>query len=320
MKQMLSSNFSLFFATDLHGSEKCFRKFINAAKFYNVDALFLGGDLTAKSVVSLWRDSRGNWIVAERDGRTRTLSEFEAGNFSQAARDTGHYITDRPPAELLQMTKEEKDTLYRSLATTRLREWLEIANSKFGPAAVPIFAIPGNDDPLEFNSLFAEYSFAWYLDAAAIEIAPSLWIVGFGGSNITPWNTYREMTEGELASSLEGLLRTVPSGAATIFHVHVPPFGSGLDTGPALNHELRIKVGPGGPEMVPLGSPAVRNAVQSRQPCLGLFGHIHEGRSATKLGKSLCVNPGSQFWTGNLFGFWATIDGNRVVDWRLTEG
>jgi hypothetical protein len=42
---------TLFFATDLHGSETCFRKFVAAARFYGADLLVLGGDLTGKLVV-----------------------------------------------------------------------------------------------------------------------------------------------------------------------------------------------------------------------------------------------------------------------------
>ena len=41
----------LFFATDIHGSERLFRKFINGAKVYGVQVLVLGGDITGKALV-----------------------------------------------------------------------------------------------------------------------------------------------------------------------------------------------------------------------------------------------------------------------------
>jgi Icc-related predicted phosphoesterase len=41
----------LFFATDLHGSEVCFRKFLAAAKVYEPDVLILGGDFAGKGLV-----------------------------------------------------------------------------------------------------------------------------------------------------------------------------------------------------------------------------------------------------------------------------
>jgi len=52
----------IFFATDIHGSERAFRKFTNAGKFYGVDALILGGDLTGKMVVPIIRQP-GVWKV-----------------------------------------------------------------------------------------------------------------------------------------------------------------------------------------------------------------------------------------------------------------
>src|SRR5258708_20217704 len=41
----------IFFATDVHGSEVCFRKFLAAAKVYQADLLILGGDFAGKALV-----------------------------------------------------------------------------------------------------------------------------------------------------------------------------------------------------------------------------------------------------------------------------
>ena len=41
-----NSEVKMFFASDLHGSNVCFKKFINGAQFYGADVLVLGGDLT----------------------------------------------------------------------------------------------------------------------------------------------------------------------------------------------------------------------------------------------------------------------------------
>jgi len=43
--------FTVYFATDLHGSEQCFRKFLNAGKFYGADAVILGGDVAGKALI-----------------------------------------------------------------------------------------------------------------------------------------------------------------------------------------------------------------------------------------------------------------------------
>ena len=42
----------IYFATDIHGSEVCWRKFLNAARFYQADKLILGGDDNASFDVS----------------------------------------------------------------------------------------------------------------------------------------------------------------------------------------------------------------------------------------------------------------------------
>ena len=51
----------LFYACDIHGSEPTYRKFLNAAKFYEVDALIFGGDLMGKLLVPIVRDSGGTY-------------------------------------------------------------------------------------------------------------------------------------------------------------------------------------------------------------------------------------------------------------------
>jgi Icc-related predicted phosphoesterase len=316
---MLDTDFSLFFATDLHGSDKCFRKFVNAAKFYDANVLFLGGDLAGKAVVSLWRES-GRWMVVDQQGQLRQLSEVEATEFERAARNAGHYVSAKSPAELASLTPQEKDAEFRSLATERLCEWLELADSRLRGSGVTLFAIPGNDDPIDFDRIFAEYPFIHYVHERVVAANSGLSILGLGGSNITPWHTYREMTEGEIEEKLSSLGALLPNGANTIADIHVPPFGSLLDSAPMLDKNLKVQIGPGGVKTIPVGSKAVRRFIEQTQPMLALFGHIHEGRGATKIGASLCVNPGSQYSTGNLLGFWARIKRNRVHDWQLTEG
>ena len=53
--------FNVYFATDLHGSEQCFRKWLNAAAVYKVDALILGGDVTGKLIIPVVGNGGGAW-------------------------------------------------------------------------------------------------------------------------------------------------------------------------------------------------------------------------------------------------------------------
>ena len=67
---------SLFFATDLHGSERTFRKFINAGKFYNVNVLVMGGDIQGKLMIPIIKESNGHYR-ATLQGRVEHLSTDE---------------------------------------------------------------------------------------------------------------------------------------------------------------------------------------------------------------------------------------------------
>jgi Icc-related predicted phosphoesterase len=57
----------VYFVTDLHGSSKCFRKFVNAAPVYRADVLILGGDLAGKALQSIVRGAGGRWRCTHRD-------------------------------------------------------------------------------------------------------------------------------------------------------------------------------------------------------------------------------------------------------------
>jgi hypothetical protein len=56
----MSRQTTIFFATDIHGSERCFLKFINAAKFFQAGVLILGGDITGKAMVPIVRQANGS--------------------------------------------------------------------------------------------------------------------------------------------------------------------------------------------------------------------------------------------------------------------
>jgi len=94
-----------------------------------------------------------------------------------------------------------------------------------------------------------------------------------------------------------------------IFDVHVPPYGSGLDLAPQLDAELRLVMSASGEQkMIPVGSTAVRDAIERFQPLLGLHGHIHNSQGIKRLGRTTVINCGSEYQDGILDG--ALIDVN----------
>ncbi len=63
----------LFFATDLHGSERTYRKFINAGKFYDVDVLVMGGDITGKLLIPIIKENNDHYR-ATLQGRVEEIT------------------------------------------------------------------------------------------------------------------------------------------------------------------------------------------------------------------------------------------------------
>ena len=43
---------TLYYASDIHGSDRLWRKFVNAGRFYGADVLVMGGDLAGKAVAA----------------------------------------------------------------------------------------------------------------------------------------------------------------------------------------------------------------------------------------------------------------------------
>ena len=76
-----------------------------------------------------------------------------------------------------------------------------------------------------------------------------------------------------------------------------------IDQAPKLDEKAQVKIRYGSPEMVPVGSKSVRQAMEEYQPLLGLHGHIHESTGLERIGRTLCVNPGSSYMQGMLNAF-----------------
>jgi len=148
-------------------------------------------------------------------------------------------------------------------------------------------------------------------------------MLSLGYSNMTPWRCARDIEEDELAKKINDLARKISDMNMAIFNIHVPPHGTPIDEAPELDENLRPKLAPGGEVMKrPVGSTAVRSAIEKYQPMLGLHGHVHESRGFVKIGRTLCVNPGSEYTEGILRGVLIQIDlkKKKVGDFLFTSG
>jgi Icc-related predicted phosphoesterase len=89
----------------------------------------------------------------------------------------------------------------------------------------------------------------------------------------------------------------------------------------ALDAEFRPILKSGSPVITGVGSVAVRDAMRTYQPLLGLHGHIHESRGEAKIGKSKSINPGSEYSEGVLRGALITLSAKKGVrGYQLVAG
>ncbi len=309
----------LYFATDIHGSDICWKKFLGAAKYYNADILVLGGDMTGKAIVPLVKDPMGSttgWLL----GSEYILeSQSATQEFADQVKSRGYYP--------ISMTKDERnhyaqnpdalDTRFKQAIAETLELWLSWIDDRLAPH-IPLVVCPGNDDPEEVDRVLTGCHRVMngegrFLDLGDFSLASTGW------ANPTPWKTYREETEPDLETRLRKMLPQTMNRKTTIFNFHCPPYASGLDDAPELGEDLSIKNA--GQSTVPVGSTAVRKIIEEYQPLLSLHGHIHEAKGLCRIKKTVVVNPGSLYEQGILQGGLFDIHPKKGLrSWVLVSG
>lgn len=312
----------IFFCTDVHGSTVCFRKFINASEFYGAKVLILGGDVTGKMVVPIARQTDDRYLTTFAGEDLEFTDEDDVRNFAKRTTNMGFYpkLMDEDEFRAVRASPEAQDQLFRELIRERLEEWIEYADTKLDGTEIRAFAAPGNDDFFEVDEMLERSEHIELLEMRVHRITEDHEIATSGWSNQTPWNTEREATEEDLADRIGDMLAQVEDMERCIFNLHVPPYDSKIDSCPKLDDELQVVYSMGNPVMAPAGSTAVREAVERHQPLLGLHGHIHEGRGEARIGRTLCVNPGSVYSEGILNGVLVTLEAGGVRDYQFTQG
>jgi uncharacterized protein len=311
----------LFYATDVHGSDRCFTKFVNAAAFYGADALLLGGDLTGKAIVPLVRANglyRGQFLgenVEAEEGAA--LAELE-----KAIAVAGYYAYPCEPDEERALREDGKarDRLFLRLIRERLERWVALAEERLRPREVPCFVNAGNDDPPEIDEVLEESSWVQFLEGRVVELPEGTEVASCGYANLTPWHCPRDVDEDELGRRLEAVIAKLADPERAVFNFHCPPYDTGIDSGPKLDESFRMRSGAGGAEMQPVGSRACRAAIERHQPLLGLHGHLHESRGVAKIGRTVCVNPGSEYNEGILRGALVDLRKGKLKSQQFTAG
>ena len=308
----------IFFATDLHGSEMCWRKFLNAAKFYDADVLICGGDMTGKAIVPIVEED-GHFTVT-MGGQTQTVGSDQVGDVEGQIRRKGYYPLRMSVERLHELDQHpaQRAETFQTVMLDGVQRWMEMAKDKLGGSGVRIFVCPGNDDEMEVDDVVRKSEMVQLGEGQMLEI-DGFSMISTGWSNHTPWNTHREETEEQLGERIEAMATQVTDPSRAIFNLHCPPYKSGLDEAPAIDADLKLLHG--GRALRPVGSTAVRQAIEKHQPLLSLHGHIHESKGAVKLGKTLSINPGSSYEEGMLMGAIIQLDPKKgIKSYQLVNG
>lgn len=310
----------LFFATDIHGSDICWSKFLNAGKFYEVDVLILGGDMTGKAVVPFIHQGGSNYKVTLLEQDFPITNEDELADLKKRVRSRGYYPYLTDPDEMAELEKYP-DRIHQIFVNEVLKvvqQWMDQADRKLEGTGMKIYCSPGNDDMEEVDGIVRSSRYVALVEGLVTPLDSHHDMISSGWSNRTPWETHREEDEDQLKVRYEAMTSKLKDPRNAVFNIHVPPYKSGLDEAPELDKDLRPVLA--GQSLKPVGSTALREVIEKYQPLLGLHGHIHEGRGAMRIKKTLCINPGSMYEQGALLGAIVTLGKNKVENYVLTSG
>lgn len=317
----------LLFATDLHGSERTYRKFINAGKFYDVSILVMGGDITGKLLIPIIREKNGHHRATLQGNLQKPETEEELKNLTERIGLLGFYyqIMDEDRFQVLKNDSTKIDELFHELARQRLESWIDLAETRLAGTGIKCYVTGGNDDdPQVLNVLRREDTQSFIAcESENVYVDEDHSMISIGYSTPTPWKTPREVTEEKLSTYIEEMVTKVTDMKKTIFNFHDPPYDSTLDTCPMLDWSTDPPtpiVKAGQIVMHGAGSKSVRQAVEVHQPMLGLHGHIHESQGVAKIGRTTCVNPGSEYGEGILKGCLITFSNGVVEGFQMTSG
>lgn len=310
----------IFFATDVHGSEICWKKFINASKFYEADVLILGGDMTGKAIVPIVQLGDGRFTVTLLEQESTLETQEEVDKMVATIRDRGYYpyLTDPDEVEEISSTPGRSDQIFLEEAVETMKRWMEYADNKLSGSGVRCYVCPGNDDMFDIDEVVHQSSTVDLVEGKVIRLDEHHEMINSGWTTPTPWKTPREESEDALRQRIQAMIDRLEDVPNSIFNLHDPPFGSGLDDAPELTKDMRPAYA--GRSLVPVGSHAVLELIQQHRPLLGLFGHVHEGKGTRKFRRTLCINPGSMYEQGILHGAVVELKPNKVGNYILTTG
>ncbi len=311
----------IFYTTDVHGSDVIFRKFVNAGKFYKANIVILDGDLTGKAIVPVV-ERQDDTFESTFFGETHVVKADEVKALESRINNLGFYPLRVGEEELQAYQKDPKrvDRLFTEMMVKRMKEWVSLIELNLKGSEIQCYVLPGNDDRFEIDKVLKRSDYIINPEGKIIDLDGAHEMISTGWSNPTPWDTPREESEEALEKRIEAMASQVKDVKSCIFNLHCPPYDTGIDSAPQLDENLKQVVKAGEVNMIPVGSKAVRSVIEKYQPLVGLHGHIHESKGTRKVGRTLCVNPGSEYQQGALKGVLVNLDDKGLKSTMFTSG
>ncbi len=297
----------ILFASDLHSSDTFFLKVLSVAKSHNVDVLLISGDLTGKAIVPIVKLDNGVYVTNFL-GQDYRVGETELAPLQRDIRKTGYYhrIMSRQEYEGFKAHPEKIDELFDKLIQESIESWIRKIEEVI-PKDMRVVVNPGNDDTYAVDEVLKKAERVEYTVGRAYNLDDAHEMVNCDWVNPTPWNSPRECTDEDLEKRLKIEIKKTSDLSHLICDFHPPPHNTPLDLAPKLGNDLKPKMFMGQPVYVHVGSKAVRKVFEEFQPKMGLHGHIHESQGICKIGKTICLNPGSEYLEGIMHGYLLTL-------------
>jgi hypothetical protein len=297
------------------------RKFLNSANMFKCNWLIMGGDLTGKVLTPIVLQPDGTYKADFLD-QTHTIQASGLEAFRTLVKDHCYipYVCDQNQFETLEKAPQDQiEKIFADLECQTLKEWLDIIPKKL-TNDVKVLIHPGNDDKFELDEVIKGDPHVTFAEESVVSLDEEHEAACLGWSNPTPWNSPRECSEEELMTKLEKVASQVQNVDRSLFCLHCPPYESQIDQAPLLDKDLRPVMEGGRPKLIPVGSKSVRAIIEKYQPLLGLHGHIHECRGFMNIGRTRCMNPGSEYTEGILSAYLIEIDGEKIKRLQRVEG
>jgi len=312
----------IFFATDIHASTRCFKKFLNSGEYYKAQVLIIGGDVTGKALVPVKVLAPGKAVAFDNGAELHMEDEAAIVRFEARVADAGSYAYRCDPEEYDRIAADAalREKLFEKMIETRMREWVALADERLAGKGRQVFFSAGNDDIYSIDAIIDSSETMKRPEGKCIAIDEYCTMISTGYANETPFHCPRDVPEATLTRIIDAMATQAPDLPRCVFNLHCPPYKSKLDNAPKLDANLRPRMNAFGIEQAPAGSTAVRAAIERYQPLLGLHGHIHESKGAAHIGRTLCLNPGSEYHEGTLRGVLVEIAAGKIKTHTFTTG